>query len=155
MGSSLKPAYDDSNKRADKATATALRSKRSMAPWKFKKREVSCKIQPQLCYGAIFAKPRVAKLRRLRTAILSSIWGRGRTKRAPELALIICSDPMRSEPEMAIACEAILSFIRYLHRKPQEVVRLWNIAQTYADRGGRRGLKSNFPIWHYLPPCYS
>ncbi len=32
IGSSLKPAHDDSNKRADKALAIALRSKRSMAP---------------------------------------------------------------------------------------------------------------------------
>ena len=134
IGSVLQPAYDDSNKRADKAIATALRSKRSMAPWKFKKRVVSCKIQPQLCYRAIFAKPKVAKLRRLRTAILGSIWGRGRTKRAHELALIICSDPTRSEPEMAIACEAVLSFIRYMQGNPQETVRLWNISQTYADQ---------------------
>jgi hypothetical protein len=57
IGSSRKPAYDDSNRRADTAISTALRSKRSMTPWNFKKRIVSCKIQPQLCYGEDFAPP--------------------------------------------------------------------------------------------------
>ena len=89
-------------------------------------------------------------MKQLRTVVLGSIWGRGRSKRAPELALIICSDPIRADPEMAIASEAILSFIRYLHRKPQEVTRLWCIAQTYSDQGGRRGLRSNFPIRRLL-----
>jgi hypothetical protein len=77
IGSSFKPAHDDSNKRADKVLATAHVSKRSMAPWKFKKRVVRCEIQPQLCYGALFSKPTVANLRRLRTAVVIFFWGRG------------------------------------------------------------------------------
>ncbi len=49
LGSSLRPAYDDSNKRADKALADAHRSRRLVAPLKFKKGVVSWKIQSQLC----------------------------------------------------------------------------------------------------------
>jgi hypothetical protein len=121
-----------------------------MTLWKFKKRVVRCKIQPQLCYGALFSKPRMANFRRLRAAAVNSFWGRGQSKRAPEIALVICSDPVRADPEMVIAAEAILSFARYLHRHLQEVVRYWNLAQTYFDAGPSKGAKADMPIRRLL-----
>ena len=151
MSSCLKPSHADSDARALKALDTAKKAKRTLAPWKFRKRVIACKMCPQLCYGAAFSKPRVGKLRKLRTAVVSSIWGRGRSKRAPELVLCVCTDPLRSDPEFAVAAETILSVLRFVHRHPCDLHRIWMILNAHLNQPvASRGARSNFPIRRLL-----
>ena len=127
LTSSLRPSVKDADSRALKAHATNGRAKRSLAPWTFRKRVLTCKMCPQLCYSAPFAKPSVASLRKLRSSAIGAIWGRGRSKRAPEMVMIILSDPIRADPEMAVAAETLLAFMRLIQRNPLELFRIWII----------------------------
>jgi hypothetical protein len=87
LSSRRKPYTKDADARCLKAVETAKRTKRTLAPWAFRRRVISCKIHPQLCYSATFARPRKAALKKLRSASIALVWGWGRAKRAPEMAL--------------------------------------------------------------------
>ncbi len=47
------------------------------------------------------------------------MWGRGRSKRAPEMAIIVCTNPVRSDPDMAMASETVFAIVRLINRKPE------------------------------------
>ncbi len=88
--------------------------------------------------------------------------GRARSKGAPELALLTISDPVRAEPEMAVAAETILSIIRFVQRKQDKLPLIRALLSAYAGQVSSKGKKSNFParrffdavkvIWGY-PLC--
>jgi hypothetical protein len=83
--------------------------------------------------------------------VISTVWGRGRTKRAPEMVLCVCTDPLRSDPEFAVAVETILSVVRFSHRHPCDLHRIWSMLDAHVNQPvPLRGARSNFPIWRLL-----
>jgi len=108
----------EGNRRADKAFLTAKRARCTLGPHKFKKRVISGKVCPQMAYGAALSSSSRTKLIRVRTAAIRLVWGRGRSKRAPELVLLVLTDPCRTDPQSAIAVEAILSIMRAFRKNP-------------------------------------
>jgi hypothetical protein len=146
LSSCRRPYTKDADARGLKAAETAKRAKRSLAPWAFRKRVISCKIHPQLCYSAPFARPRRAVMRKLRSANVALVWGRGRSKRSPEMALLVCTDPVRSDPEMAIASETIFAIIRLVNRKPELLGRISTLLRKYEGQNNMKGVNANFPL---------
>ncbi len=77
--------------------------------------------------------------------------GRGRTKRAPELFLFVCTDLLRAYSECAVAVETMLSLIRFIHRRPYDPHRIWSFLDAHVNQPiASTGARSNFPIWYLL-----
>ena len=135
------PFRGDSDKRVCKALASLKRAKSSLTVYKFKKRAITCKVNPQYTYGSALARPSSSKLRSLRTATVRTLWGRGRSKRAPEMVLLALSDPSRADPECAVAVETIASIVRMVHSSPPLSQLLLRLIST---RGANKS-QAHFP----------
>ncbi len=64
--------------------------------------------------------------------------------------MIILSDPIRADPEMAVAAETLLAFMRLIQRNPLELFRIWVILGPYLENPNRRGRKANLPVRRLL-----
>ncbi len=84
-------------------------------------------------------------LRQFRSSVIGAIWGGGRSTRAPEMVMLILSDPTRADPEMAIACETILAFMRLFQSNLQELFRVWFILGPFIEQQSNRGRRPTFP----------
>ncbi len=81
-----------------------------------------------MAYGAAQSSTSEAKVSRVRTQAVRLIWGRGRSKRAPELVFLTLTEPCRSEPQCALAVEAITSILWGTFNKKDRFAQILKIA---------------------------
>ena len=62
------------------------------------------------------------------------------------MALLVCTDPVRADPEMAIASETIFAITRFVNRKPELLSRISALLQKYDGQTKNRGVNANFPL---------
>ena len=71
---------------------------------------------PKMLYGNLFVLPSISLRRRLRTAVILSIWGTRKLMRCPEVVVGILFNPVRADPTSAIVYRNLTDLRRLLGR---------------------------------------
>ena len=105
VGDVISAQMKRSKEQPDKRVADALTVAKKLLSLKFGRglcaHAVSTSVIPRMTYGTQWALPSVAALSKLRSAILSGIWGQGSRLRCSEIVLGLMHDPTRVDPTFA------------------------------------------------------
>ncbi len=62
------------------------------------------------------------------------------------MALLVCTNPVRADPDMAIASETIFAIVRLINRKPELLGRVSALLQKCEGHSNMKGVNANFPL---------